>query len=189
LQGERIILVSSVAISKNSFAVFDKTLELVCGFISQGPASRPFYGCHALLASTSLSTSSNGAAVGGAALAKPDRTEAQRKVHYSFEVSVNSAAVWGVCGVLMCGLGVWLRSPQIMAQLGKDSIIGSIALVIGVLGIYKGDMDKLESKMDKLESNLMTKLNAMSGTLQGLEEDRAVRKAVNDERATNSKKK
>ncbi|KAL4529499.1 hypothetical protein Ndes2526B_g04317 [Nannochloris sp. 'desiccata'] len=53
------------------------TAALIVGgrLVCKGPASRPFYGRHALLASTSLSTN-NSAAADGATLAKPDSTEA-----------------------------------------------------------------------------------------------------------------
>lgn len=161
----------------------------MCAFISQGPASRPFYGRHTILASTSLATGTNSAAAGGAAPTEPGQTEAPRNVNYTFQLSVNSAAVWGIFGIFMCGIGVWLCSPQMLAKLGKDGIIGCIALVIGSLAIYKGDMDKLESKIDKVHAELeskiekvhaelaafklevMTKLNEMSSILKRLDEN------------------
>ena len=65
----------------------------------------------------------------------------------------------------MCGIGVWLCSPQMLAKLGKDGIFGCIALVIGALAIYKGDMDKLESKIDKVHADLESKIDKVHAEL------------------------
>jgi hypothetical protein len=136
------------------------------------------------LASTSLATGTDSVA-GGATPTEPVQTEAPRNVHYTFQLSVNSAAVWGIFGLFVCGIGVWLCRPQMLAKLGKDGVIGYIALVIGALAIYKailshykGDMDKLESKIDKVHAELtafklevMTKLSEMSSILKRLDQN------------------
>ena len=142
----------------------------MCGFLSQGPLSRYFYGSHALLASTSLSTRSNDAASASAApLAKQRNTPSKEtggKTEYSVRLQVDAGAVWGIGGLIVCGVGVWLAAPQ-MARLGNDGIIGCIALVIGALGIYKGDMNKLETKIENVETNLNSKIDKVETSLKG----------------------
>jgi type VI protein secretion system component VasK len=144
----------------------------VCGFILQGPVSRHFNGSRALLASTSLSTSSNGAsaAVAGAApLTKQIKTSSKEtgtKTEYSVRVELNSGAVWAVGGLIVFGAGACLLAPQV-ARLGRDGVIGCIALVIGALGIYKGDMNKLEDKIDKVQEKLEDKLDKVQEKLEG----------------------
>ncbi|KAH7616938.1 hypothetical protein NADE_001741 [Nannochloris sp. 'desiccata'] len=165
-------------LSRGQLALGTTTRTVGCRLVCKGPASRPFYGRHAILASTSLATGTNSAAAGGAAPTEPGQTEAPRNVNYTYQLSVNSAAVWGIFGLFMCGIGVWLCSPQMLAKLGKDGIIGCITLVIGALGIYKGDMDKLKGKIDNVHAELtafklevMTKLNDMSSILKRLDEN------------------
>jgi hypothetical protein len=99
----------------------------------------------------------------------PATSEADSKVQYSFEVSVDAAASFGIRGVLVCCLVVLLGCPQIITQqLGRDGA-GTIALVIGVLCIHKGAMENLQSNLKGEMDKIMIKLNKMSATLQRME--------------------
>jgi hypothetical protein len=149
----------------------------------QGPVSRHLNGSRALLASTSLSTSSNGAgaAVAGAAprtkQIKTSSKETGTKTEYSVRVELNSGAVWAVGGLIVFGAGACVLAPQV-ARLRQDGVIGCIALVIGALGIYKGDMNKLDDKIDKVQEKMEGNFKEVFKLLQPLSDDLLVRNAL-----------